>query len=285
MPFDSTSSQITALLSGSDNNTFPPPLACYPNLTAKQTAFIKAQESNAFDLPDIPRVQHFDTSCYPDRPIYGVLNVFRLRLPFIDSMPNAAKQGAVLGHDVASRVVVYNGEYLSALPSSNGSGVPLESNQYGTLNNLKHIIYDYLTSMPDTNIAMAFAKFVLTSPTVPPVNTSSLYQTLSSLPMLEVAVFGTVDSSDISSVVSSFSTPSGSLFFGSDDGSTFRNWAIGSDKSTITWAESATSPIVVQDSSFMDATFNQTWLAAATTEGATVADVVRSFTLTNKFTP
>jgi hypothetical protein len=163
--------------------------------------------------------------------------------------------------------VVYSGEILAALPGAkNLPGIKTaqtDLREFGTLNHLNRVVFNYLTSFPDVPTATAFVNFVLSSPAVPPTSSSPLFNMLSSIPALEVAVFGNIDPSDITSAVSSFSTPSGSLFFGSDQGAALRTWAINAGFSVV-WAELATSPKVVRDSSMSDAGFNSVWTPAQT---------------------
>src|SRR6202000_1939345 len=89
--------------------------------------------------------------------------------------------------------------------------------QYGTANHLNHVILQYLKSIPDINIAIAFVQFVLSSVATPPAVNSALYNALDTIPTLEAALFGIIEPSDVSFVVSSFSTPADGLFFGSDE--------------------------------------------------------------------
>lgn len=297
IPFDATSSpgsnSLAALLTNSSNSPFPPPLACYPGLDATQIQRINTIENSVFGLSSITAATQFDPSCYPDHPLYGVLDVLQLRLPFIDSRTGVAKQAAVLSRDVAPRAVIYSGERLSALPSTsaifNATATYSDPRQYGTLNHLNHVILNYLSSIPDINTATALVKFVLSSQAVPPTNTTILPQSLASIPVLEVAIFGTINPSDISSAVSSFSTPSGSLFFGSDQALSLREWAVQGAASSIAWTEFAISPQVVHDSSFTNAVFNSVWnpasLSLQTNETAAVSTITASFQELGEFSP
>jgi len=298
IPFDATFSQKTqslaTMLTNSSTSPFPPPLACYPGLNSTQVQRINTIENSVFGLSSMSTATQFDPSCYPDRPLYGVLDVLRLRLPFIDSRTDVAKQAAVLKRDVAPRVVVYSGEILSPLPGlSNFPDITMtqtDPRQYGTLNHLNHVVLTYLSAIPDVNVAIALVTFVLTSQAVPPTNSSILPESLASIPPIEVAIFGSINPSDISSAVSSFSTPSNSIFFGSDQADALRQWAITGTESSIAWTEFAISPLVVRDSSFTDTTFNQAWTAASTflhhnMTGVDVSNITTSFELTGKFSP
>ncbi|KAH8099433.1 hypothetical protein BXZ70DRAFT_894922 [Cristinia sonorae] len=273
LPFDATATpgnqKVSAMLTNSTTAPFPPPLACYPGLSTAQLQAINAFESSVFGLPSAPATSKFDTACFPDRPIYGVLDVARLRLPFMDSRTGVAKQAAALrtqATEPASRAVVYNGEVFSALPGS--SSLPsltpavLEPRRFGTMNHLEHVVLDYLQAIPDVNVAIALVQFVLSGPVAPPKSDSILFKSLSTLPVIEVAIFGTIDPFDIDSVVSSFSDPAGKLFFGTDQSLAVRDWAIGAVQSHVEWAELATSSGIVEDDTFTDPTFNQIWNSA-----------------------
>jgi hypothetical protein len=300
LPFDATASSaaqaVSDLLTNSSTSPFPIPLACYPGLNSTQLDLLNSIETTVFDLSSARTTSQFNISCFADRPIYGVLDILQLRLPFIDSRKGVAKQAAVLTHDSAPRAVVYSGEVLSALP-----GIPQAQNmsqskqvdprQYGTLNHLNHIMLNFLSSIPDVNVAIALVNFVLTSPTVPPSNTTDLYRSLSSIPTLEVAVFGTINPSDVSYAVSSFSTPSGSLFFGSDESLALREWAINGTGSSVVWTQSAGSPEVVRDTSLADSTFDSVWVPAYTYLHSTqdvvvnVGNITTAFQATGMFSP
>ena len=300
LPFDATLSQqpqsISGLLASSPSN-FPPPLGCYPGLGSSQVDQVNAIESKVFGLPPLPKASQFDASCYPNRPIYGVLDVLRLRLPFTDPRSGVPRQAAVLNRDVAPRVVLHSGAILSPLPGpSNVSDISMQltdPRQYGTLGQWNHIILQYLSSIPDINVAIALVTYVLSSASLavgPPTNSSVLFQSLSMIPIIEVAVFGSVISSDVTSAVSSFTTSSGALFFGSAQGTALRNWAIMDGGVSIAWAESALSPLIVRDSTFSDVIFEDTWNAVATAlqnniQNVGLINVTNSFNVNQKFTP
>jgi hypothetical protein len=301
LPFDATASPgthaVSSLLTNTTSAPFPVPLACYPGLDATEMQEVNFLETTVFNLASASAASQFDTPCFSERPIYGVLDVLQLRLPFIDSRTGVAKQAAVLKRDVAPRAVVYSGEILSALPATpqvqnTTRSQQLDPRRFGTLGNLNHVILEYLTSIPDINVANALVEFILTSSTVPPLNTTDLYKSLSSIPTLEVAVFGTVNPSDVSFTVSSFSTPSGSLFFGSDQSLALRDWALTAVGSSVVWAESAGSPQVVHDSSLTDSNFNSVWTPAysylhsvQTGVIVNVGNITDAFQATGQFTP
>lgn len=300
IPFDTVASPanspISSLLTNSSSTPFPPPVACYPGLNTAQIQTVNSIETSVFGLPSISSASKFDTSCYADRPVYGVLDLLRLRLPFVDSQLGAPKQAAVLKRDVATRGVIYNNGLLSELPGNtapqNLTTDQTDARQYGTLNHLNHVILKFLSSISDVNIATALVQYLLSSPSVPPADSSVLFKSIESIPALELAIFGSITPSDILSTVSSFSTPSGSLFFGSDQADALRQWAINAAGASVVWSESATSAQVVRDSSFADSTFHQVWDPArafflSPQPGITVSvsNITDAFRATGKFSP
>ena len=88
LPFDTTSSRggtsLTELMTNTTTTPFPPPLACYPDLSSSQLTKLNSLETGVFGLPSVSSPSSFDTSCFPDRPVYGVVDLLRLRLPFPD---------------------------------------------------------------------------------------------------------------------------------------------------------------------------------------------------------
>ena len=270
IPFNASLSFEAGLLTNSTNASFPPPLGCHPALGRDHVLLLNTIENTVFGLPPLSgnTNNRFDPACFPTRPLYGVLDILRLRLPFVDSRTGVARQAAVLQRDVVPRVVVHSGELLSALSSTSSplNTTVLQTNprQYGVLNHFNHVMLNFFSSIPDINVARALVTFVLSSSTVPPPNNTLLFQSLSLLPMLEVAIFGTIGTSDISSSVSAFASTSGSLFFGSDPAAALRNWAITGAKSSVVWTEFASSPQVVRDTSLTDPNFNSVWNPAFT---------------------
>lgn len=263
LPFDATSApgqhNISLLLTNSTSTPFPPPLSCYPGLTSTQTQALQELESTVFGLSQAPSASTFDTSCYPDRPVYGVLDLLALRLPFPDGRTGVAKQAALLTRDASSRAVVYSGEVVSALPGAGAPGTPsTDPRRYGTMTDLNHVILQYLRSIPDINTAIQVVEYVLQPAVLPPDNgvLPTLFAALSSLPLIEVAVFGTVDPSDIASTVSSLSDPNNNLFFGTSVSHAVRDWTLVATEQGMEWTELATSQKVVQDTSFTNENFN-----------------------------
>ncbi|KAF7310988.1 hypothetical protein HMN09_00642100 [Mycena chlorophos] len=237
VPFNVETSSVRALMTSS--STFPVPIACYPNLTTTQVQQINTIET-VFGLDPInSTASTFQSSCFPGRPTYGILDAVALH------------------SDVGSRAVVYSGEVLSALPgTSNASVVPsTDPATYGTLNHLNHVVLDYLSGMPILT-ANAVVEFVLSNSTTPPDSSSLLYTT--TVPLLEVAVFGTIAKTDYDFVSSGFADSSGALVFGTSDGSALRDWQEG----ILIWTEFSNSSEIVHDTE-SSSVFNQTWEAAA----------------------
>ena len=272
IPFDATASisgvkVVDLMPDATGSQSFPPPLACYPGLDVSSITQVNQIEQDIFGLPAASTPSGFDTTCFGTRPMYGHLNLLQLRLPFYDSRKNVSRQGVVLERSVNSRAVLYSGEYLSSLPNLSSSSLDsLKFNpnplQYGTTNHLNHVILQFLQSIPDINIAIAFVQFILSSVATPPAVDSALYNALDEIPTLEVAVFGTIAPSDVSFVASSFATPSGELFFGSDESSQVRQYAINVTNTNVAWTQEADSPTVVRDSSSDDQAFNSVWAPA-----------------------
>ncbi|KAJ3570256.1 hypothetical protein NP233_g4532 [Leucocoprinus birnbaumii] len=288
LPFDATSHPIQSLYNAT---SFPPPTACYPGLRSDQQDLINAIEGDVFGLPQANTALQFDTSCFPVHPAYGILDVLRLRFPYPDFGTNVTREGVVLKPGVAPRAVLAMGAGLSALPgpvnSTRSLTAAADPRNYGTPTYANHIILQYLSSM-DINTANAVVSYILsaaTSSTPAPADNLPL----NSIPSLEVAVFGSVEASDADIYLSPFTLNSGSLFFGSSDGSAFRNFVIGRG-GQIAWAENATSAEVVYDKSFSDLIFNQTWAATAAGISTNAPDVGLSnitgtFSLYQRFSP
>lgn len=270
IPFDATASDagqkiVDLMPNATTSVSFPPPLACYPGLDTSTITQMNQIEQQIFGLPATSTQSSFDTACFGTRPIYGHLDLLQLRLPFYDSRQNASRQGVALRRSVNPRAVLYSGEYLSPLPNISPSpGFNPNPLQYGTTNHLNHVILQFLKSIPDINIAIAFVQFVLSSVATPPTVGSALYNALDIIPTLEVALFGSIVPSDVSFVASSFATPSDGLFFGTDESLQVRQYAINVTNTSVVWAEEADSPKVVRDSSFDDQAFNSVWTPAFT---------------------
>jgi hypothetical protein len=268
IPFDATANAgsfpISTLLSNSTTPPFPPPAACYPGLSSGQIQRLNGIETSLFGLQPVSTATTFTPTCYPNRPLYGNLDIMRLRLPFPDSETGVAKQAVVLQNAVSPRVVLLRANMgLSNLTSTPNppqtTSFDTNPRHLGTLDHFNHVILDYLSSIPDVNVAIALVQYILTSPTLPPTNNTLLFNSLNSLPPLELAVFGSVTSADLASSQSSFSNPDGSLFFGSDQALALREWALNGVDVPIVWADSATSPLVVHDTDFSNTNFASVW--------------------------
>ncbi|KAF7800037.1 hypothetical protein EIP86_011280 [Pleurotus ostreatoroseus] len=299
LPFDSTLSlgnlHVADLLGNSSTAPFPPPLACYPGLQPAQMNLLNSMETTVFNLSEASTATSFDTSCYPGRPIYGVLDILHLRLPFTN--PNGvAQQAAVLNADVSSRAVVYNGSVLSPLPTANANGsVVPDPRQYGTMNNLNHVLLQYLTSITDMGVVHALVDYVLENTAVPPDadSSSALFAAIPTLPTIEVAVFGSVTPSDIDFAVSSLSAPNGSLYFGTSESLSLRQWATTTLNQEVKWAEFANASLIVPETPATDAnpSFDAIWNASYTffhshnNAIVTVSNITQSFSDTNLLAP
>jgi hypothetical protein len=291
IPFDATAApgghSVSSLLTNSTSAPFPPPLSCYPSLNSTQLQLVQQLETSVFDLPQVSAATTFDPACYPNRPVYGVLDILQLRLPFADSRTGVAKQAAIVISDVASRTVVYSGELVSTLPDTAGSPGTLSTDprQYGTMNNLYHVILQYLKSISDVNVARALVQFILKPAALPPLNGAQavLFQSLPTLPLLEVAVFGTVGPSDIKETVSSLSDPHNNLFFGTAASHAVRDWALVATGRRMIWTELATSQEVVVDDSFANSAFNFVWDNATAFFQETTTQIVEVGNITATF--
>ena len=265
-----------------------------PNLNAALRDQLSSVETSVYGLQPLPAQSRVDPSCFPSRPVYGVLNILRLRAPYVDA--NLAGQSAILKREALPRVAIYNGNaftggYNGSIPISPAL---LDPRQYGTLAFSDHIILQYLSSM-DVRIASAVVKFVLNSVTkaaIPPDLASLVYQSLDKIPAFEVAVFGSITPADVESTTSTFMTPRGSFFFGSTEGAAFRNWAIATVAGPIVWAQNATSPLVVRDTTLdSTSTISRTFtsiadaIAGNTARRLGLTNITTAFTNTKDFSP
>ncbi len=297
LPFNASSPAIRNLYVSSPSNSFPPPLSCFPDLSAPLQQAINLVESSVFGLPASPNSTQFGPAVLPGSPRLRCFGYSRLRLPFLDSRTGVNRQAVVLSRDASTRAIVYNGEIFSSISNTTAtpasiSSTQLNPQQYGTLTLADHVILQYLMAIPNINIANNLIQFVLNTTSVTPVPpdvTSPLFQSLSLLPSLEVAVFGSTQASDLTSTVSPFTNPSNSLFFGSDDGSALRNWTINSSSGSVIWAQNATSPLIVRDKSLDPSTsISKVWSAAAlaitfNVTTISLSNVTSSLQATNSF--
>jgi hypothetical protein len=254
---------------------------------------VQTFETTVFNLDNPAAASSFDAACFPDRPIYGILDLLRLRLPYLEDRPWLPRQAAVLKVDALPRAVVYVNEMLSttfpgSTPRVKFTQSDLDPRNYGTLNLPSHVILQYLSSMP-VETAKTLAQFVVNAvgkPAVPPELSSPLLKTLSSIPPLEVAIFGNIGPTDVSGTVTSFMTASGRFFFGTDAGSALRNWTITTAGGSVAWAENSSSPRIVRDNSLADTTFDQAWRAVAARlddNSIGLSNLTVSFEQTQKF--
>jgi hypothetical protein len=277
LPFDATSTELRSLWTQDPVDTFPPPMACFPNLTDAQSEMLNAVETEVFGLPPESKALNLDPACFGSRPVYGILDLLRLRLPFPDANQNTPRQALTLGGDVRPRATFHFSQTVAPFSSGavvNGSSVP-DVKDYGTFNHLNHVVYDYLSSLPSTNVAQELIKFLLSSPSGPPDSNSSLGKSVTSIVPIEAAVFGKILPEDVSTVSSSFSSHDNSLFFGSSAADDLRDWAISNGSHTLIWAEDAMSSKVARDKKDNE-TFEKIWSVAATAIQKTVANVSAS---------
>lgn len=273
LPFDATSSTVRQLFNNM-NSSFPPSAACYPNLNADQLKAINTMETEAFGLSAITSSPSaLDVNCFRNRPVYGVLDLARLRTPFTPQVKNAPRQAVQISTEAVSRVSVRLGRGLAGLPSTsilsaNVTGAD-DARTHGTLGNMDHVLLTYLQSFPSIQAAGALVEHVLGASDTrapPPSNISTLFNltaSLAELPVLEVAFFGTVGPNDLSLAVADFATADGELFFGSSDADAFRNWAT-QRAGSIVWADGAIAQQVVREGATKDQTFEEVWKGGAT---------------------
>lgn len=296
LPFDATAApggqNISSLLTNSTSDPFPPPLACYPGLTSDQETLLNSVETTVFALGESSSPSTFDTDCYSDRPIYGVLDILQLRLPFSDTTANVSRQAVVLKREVLPRSVVYNGALLSTLPdgvATTPSSSALDAREFGTTNQLNHVLLNFFKAIGDISLAQALVKWVLEDSPTPPSNDTTLGQNLDKIPLLEVAVFGSITPGDVNFVVSSFATPTGGLFFGSDGSLAVRDFAINAVGQYVAWADSTLANEIVHDNTFSEDAFNAVWNPAflffhsENNQVVTVDNITSSFTLEKLF--
>lgn len=276
MNLDNDNQSLTTVMQLHDPKTvsFPPPQGCNPMMSDAQIKAVNSIEQTAFGLSAIsPNPTSFDINCFDNRPVYGVLDVTRLRLPFLDDKKNAPLQAAVLGGDAGSRVLVRSGLALSGYPSLPAADVPKDAlvpSNYGTMQHMSHVILQYLKVLPVVQAA-ALATFILSAGTAPPTKslfgTTNSSITLQSIPVVEVALFGGLGPDDVDHSVSSMASTSGGLFYGSSTGGVFRSWARNVAQSTteaIVWSDSAIASKAAVEAPRNDTTFDQIWAGAST---------------------
>lgn len=278
--FDATSSIISDFLStitSNDGSSFPAALACYPGLSEQARANVNMIEHRAFDLAALGTPPSaLESACFPDRPVYGVLDVLRLRRPFGDAREGMRIPTAELTAQAGPRTIVHGGEQLVGLtgfrdngPASSSSFTTANADprEYGTLQHLDHVALSYLQAFPTVDLAKQAAQFIMDAndETLPPTSGNGVADgtALDAMPTIEVAVFGSVLPTDISVFRADLATPNGTLFFGSKSGEVFRQWALREEGDLILWSNSSTSQQVVQESTSNNTGFETVWNQAA----------------------
>ncbi|KAH7334595.1 hypothetical protein B0J17DRAFT_631344 [Rhizoctonia solani] len=271
LPFDASSSAVRSLFS-SVNQSFPPPAACYPGLSGDELDAINSMETSVFGLDRITSAPlALDASCFPSRPVYGVLDLVRLRSSFGPGEKNGPKQAVQVSANATSRMSIRLGRSGAGIPSTSiatanrtGSSDP---RTFGTINSMDHILLTYLQAFPSIQAAEALVEHVLASSdsrAPPPSNTSALFNLtsgLTALPTIEVAFFGRVGPTDLDLAHADFAVPSGELFFGSRAGDAFRNWAV-QRADQVVWSDGPNAAQVVREGQAKDQTFEEVWDAA-----------------------
>lgn len=214
-----------------------------------------------------------------DRPIYGMINLLSLRLPFVDadtrSLPT---QALVLQESTKSRMIVHAGELLVGVSSNSPApspSTPAFPDHFGTFSNLDSVILEYLQLL-SPQVARDLVNFILSqskSSPLPPTFPSSLYQNsnkLLDIPILEITLFGGLRYQDINHSISSLSSGSNlhsTAFFGTPTAQNFRNWALAGPKSIgsmnlqgpLLWARGALEITPVKESSLSNSAFEKVW--------------------------
>jgi hypothetical protein len=280
LPYDGISNSTATFLSENqqrDEVSFPPPVACLPAVPTTGRQNLGMIERNAFGLPQLGDAPgSLDTSCFPEHPIWGVLDVLRLRRPFDDSRTNMRIPTTQLTSDVASRVVLHTGEQIVGLTSPQDNGIALQGNfdilaadprNYGTLQHMNHVALSYLQSFPNIQLAAKVAQYIIntnedSTPEAPGGSLFTSADVLSSLPVIEVAVFGSILSTDVQKSRADFATPDGQLFFGSKQGDIFRKWALRNRDNSILWSDSSTASQVVHETTTTNTALEDIWQQA-----------------------
>jgi len=284
-------------MSSSNTTSFPPPVACYPDLSGVNRVDIDTVETTAFGLPSSSPVtsSNFVVGCFASRPTYGILNVLNLHLPFADGRQGLTIQASQLTTSAGPRAILKAGEQLVGLtrasaPSARPSAfIPASSadpRQYGTLLHLNHVALAYLQSFPTAALAATAAQFIVLNSRSPPNNDSTLFLDTNSLldiPIIEVVVFGQLLPVDIDASYSSFSGPEGQLFFGTQRGDVFRKWALHDSNDTVLWSTGATARTVVPEAKEPYSAFEAVWQAALGGNLTTPDSVVRALTSAGLF--
>lgn len=280
LSFDGASGAITDFLSSitpNDGSSFPAPLACYPGLSEQARTNVGTIEQHAFDLAPLGALPSaLESACFPDRPVYGVLDVLRLRRPFGDARESMRVPTAQLVSQAGARTILHAGEQLVGLTGFRDSGLASQTNftnadadprNYGTLQHMNHVAISFLQAFPTTDLAKHAAQFIINADdtTLPPTSGNGLLDgaTLDSIPTIEVAVFGSILPIDIGTFRADLATPNGTLFFGSKSGDVFRKWALRDAEDVVFWSNSSTSPQAVREAIGNETDFETVWKQAA----------------------
>ncbi|GAA5986558.1 hypothetical protein JCM10908_003798 [Rhodotorula pacifica] len=264
VPFDA--SGISAA-SYADTASLPPRFACSSAMGPVARERLTGLEAGVFGFPMVGNA----TSDCATRPLYGIVNLLNLRLPFAssDTRTSLPQQALVISpsSSLIARTSVHAGEILAAgplAPPPTMPSAPTTIERFGLVAPsiapaLDHVLLDYLILL-SVPVAQALVAYLLSSPspTAPLPSSSILVQ--QPLPIIEAQMWGPVEfAQDIAFVRSGLGNPAGSnasgLFFGSSDGVAFRSWALGKQQGTvdapvdrrIEWAPTADSENIVSD--------------------------------------
>ncbi|GAA6035803.1 hypothetical protein JCM8097_005714 [Rhodosporidiobolus ruineniae] len=296
IPLDATASvggaqlmDVASVATG-NGSSFPPAVGCWPGLASAVVDKVNGVEESAFGLESVASGQAGNVTC-TNRPIYGILNLLHLRLPFpsSDSRSSLPQQSLVLrspstSSSLSSRLTLHAGELLSAgalvssYPSSPSAATSIE--HFGLLSSavsaIDHILLDYL-SLLSISIAQALVAYVLSGSSAPPSAASTdaagkalwaASEQLAGLPVMEVQLWGGLAASEIDFARSGLSYPPSSsssssapstLFFGSTPGGSFRTWASSAGLSRVEWALSAEEVEVATDDAGSEVAFDKVW--------------------------
>ena len=284
-------------MSSSNTTSFPPPAACYPGLSEANKADVDTVETTAFGLHSSGSVTstNFDVGCFASRPTYGILNVLNLRIPFVDGRQGLTIQASQLTTAASTRAVLKAGEQLvglarasapSARPNTPISASNADPRQYGTLLHLNHVALAYLQTFPNTTLAATAARFIMSTARLPPTNDSSLFldtNSLLNIPIIEVSMFGQLLPADMDSFYSDFAGPLGELFFGTQRGDVFRNWALRESNDTLLWSTGAIARTVIREVKKPYTAFENVWRATLEGNHTTLGSVVQALTSAGLF--
>lgn len=269
LPFDATYPSLIALAQRS-NTSFPPPLSCYP-LTEGTSSLVRSYEASVFGLAPPSTIGFASDICVSsrNRPVYGLVNLLRLRQPFLSSRSSVPRQATVINEDSKVRVVVHSGELFSALPTSSSSSLSVSDDprMHGTTLHLNHVLLDYLRAFPSPDLARELIAFVLVSsqsrlflpppPTAAagfPLLATALNRTTvgaEAIPQLGAVLLGKISVSNLNYTISALATAPGErAFFASTEAAALRDWAAPNGAARV----STLSPSVVWSS---DALFSE----------------------------